>query len=77
MLILTRRVQESVVLELNADLPKGTRLTVQVGRIQRDIVRLAFEAPDEVGIWREEILYERDTGRSRESFIHNRLREKE
>ena len=51
MLVLTRELDESVVLEC----PDGTRIVVTVNRITWHSVRLAFDAPRSVTIHRGEV----------------------
>jgi carbon storage regulator len=47
MLVLSRKLNESVVI--------GDNVRVTVVKVQGDKVRLGFEAPDEIKIYREEI----------------------
>ncbi len=51
MLALTRKEGEAVHL----DLPNGDRVTVHVLIVRGNEVRLAFDAPRDIAIWREEI----------------------
>ncbi len=51
MLALTRKEGEAVHL----DLPNGDRVTVHVLIVRGNETRLAFDAPRDVEIWREEI----------------------
>lgn len=51
MLCLSRKEQESVVLEIDG----RVIATVKVILIDRNVVRLGFQAGSEVEIWREEI----------------------
>ena len=50
-LVLTRTESQAVVLAVD-----GRRLRVEVARIAGGEVRLAFDAPTDVAIWREETL---------------------
>ena len=50
-LVLTRKVGDSVVFCHNG----RTLATVTLARIDKDRVRMAVEAPTDVGIWRSEI----------------------
>ena len=52
MLCLTRKENEAVVLLL----PGGDEITVTVIEIDRNKIRLGFQAPDSVKIWRQEIM---------------------
>lgn len=54
MLLLARQVFEAVVLKL----PNGETIRVSVARITPGVVRLAFDAPDDVLILREELVEE-------------------
>lgn len=54
MLVLSRRENEEVVLQL----PDGGEVVIQVARLRGEIVRLGFEAPRGVRIWRRELLPE-------------------
>ncbi len=54
MLVLSRKINESVMI--------GTDIRVQVVEIDRDRVRLGFEAPDTVTIHRDQV-WERNFGR--------------
>jgi carbon storage regulator CsrA len=49
-LCLTRRLREKVVMTV-----QGVRFTVEITQINGGKIRLRFEAPDEVDIWREEV----------------------
>jgi carbon storage regulator CsrA len=51
MLVLTRKVGEAVVIQCNG----RTLATVKVACIDKDRMRLAIDAPGDVGIWRSEI----------------------
>lgn len=51
MLVLARRVGEWVVIPL----PDGRRIRIQVTKSERGMVRLGFEAPDDIEINREEV----------------------
>ena len=57
MLKLSRRIGETVVLEL----PTGQQIDVVVLEVKGSQARLAFDAPREVRIVREELLYEDQT----------------
>jgi len=48
MLVLSRRSQESIIIDGD--------IKIKVLKIERDQVRLGFEAPDDVNIVREELL---------------------
>jgi carbon storage regulator CsrA len=48
-LVLTRSESQAVVLAID-----GRRIRIEVARVNGGEVRLAFEAPDDVAIWREE-----------------------
>ena len=48
MLVLTRRIQESIIIDGD--------IKITVLGIERNQVKLGFEAPDEVTIMREELL---------------------
>lgn len=50
MLVLSRKIDETVILTIN-----GTRVVVQVVRVLGDKVRLGFKAPDDVTVHRGEI----------------------
>jgi carbon storage regulator CsrA len=50
-LVLTRSESQAVVLAVD-----GRRIRIEVARIDRGEVRLAFDAPDDVAIWREEMV---------------------
>ena len=52
MLILSRRVGESIIIET----PAGERITVAVLGIKGNQVRLGTDAPDDIAIMREELL---------------------
>lgn len=52
-LVLSRRLNESVVIGGDARCP---RIVVKVVTIDRGKIRLMFEAPDGVEIWRSELL---------------------
>lgn len=52
MLILTRRVSESIIIEA----PAGERITVAVLGVKGNQVRIGTDAPDDVQIMREELL---------------------
>ena len=52
MLILTRRVGESIIIET----PAGERITVTVLGVKGNQVRIGTDAPDDVSIMREELL---------------------
>ena len=54
MLKLSRRIGETVVLEL----PTGEQIDVVLLEVKGSQARLAFDAPAEVHIVREELLYE-------------------
>ena len=56
MLILTRRIGESIIIEL----PTGERITVAVLGAKGNQIRIGTAAPDSVSIMREELL-EADT----------------
>jgi carbon storage regulator CsrA len=65
MLILTRRVGESVVI--------GTEVTVTVLRVKGNQVRLGVDAPKSVSVQREEIFHriQREGGAGQESDFNN------
>jgi carbon storage regulator CsrA len=50
MLVLSRRESEAVLVTIN-----GVQCRVSVKKIGTAVVRLAFEGPDSVQVWREEI----------------------
>lgn len=50
MLVLTRNVNEAVVMELN-----GVCIRVVLARVANGQAKLGIEAPPEVSVWREEI----------------------
>ena len=52
MLILTRRVGESIIIET----PAGERIQVTVLGVKGNQVRIGTDAPDDVQIMREELL---------------------
>ena len=52
MLMLTRRVGESIIIET----PAGERITVTVLGVKGNQVRIGTDAPDDVNIVREELL---------------------
>ena len=52
MLILTRRVGESIIIET----PAGERITVVVLGVKGNQVRIGTDAPDDINIVREELL---------------------
>ena len=52
MLILTRRVGESIIIET----PAGERITVVVLGVKGNQVRIGTDAPDDISIMREELL---------------------
>ena len=54
MLILTRRIGETLIIEL----PTGETIEVTVLEIKGSQVRLGIEAPEEVHIIREELLFD-------------------
>jgi len=54
-LVLTRTESEAVVLAVD-----GRRIRIEVARIARGEVRLAFDAPEDVAIWREEAIERAD-----------------
>ena len=58
MLVLTRRVDEDVLLTL----PDGQRVRIHVAAVVGDKVRLAFDAPDEVVVNRAEVQDRIDAG---------------
>jgi carbon storage regulator len=58
MLILTRRVGESVIIELAT----GEQITVTVLGVKGNQVRLGTEAPAEVTVLREELVDRSQTG---------------
>ena len=64
MLILTRRVGESLKIELPAGIPAETVLTTTILGVKGNQVRIGVDAPKEVAVHREEIfnkiLAERD-----------------
>lgn len=51
MLVLSRKKSERIVI--------GDEITVTIVEIRGDKVRLGFEAPAEIGIWRHELWIER------------------
>jgi carbon storage regulator CsrA len=51
MLILSRHIDEGVTLTI----PDGRRIVVTLVKIQRDTIRLGFEAPEDVRIHRNEV----------------------
>ena len=62
MLVLTRRIDEQVIIEF-AD---GRRLVVKVLGLRSDSVRLGFDGPDNVTIHREEIQQRIDAEKPRQ-----------
>jgi carbon storage regulator CsrA len=50
-LVLTRTESQAVVLAVD-----GRRIRIEVARVAGGEVRLAFDAPDDVVIWREETI---------------------
>jgi carbon storage regulator len=52
MLVLTRKQSERIVI--------GDEITVTIVEILVDKVRLGFEAPAEIGIWRHELWIKRE-----------------
>jgi carbon storage regulator len=52
MLVLTRRVGESILIKL----PTGEQITVTVLGIKGNQVRIGTDAPDDISIVREELL---------------------
>jgi len=52
MLILTRRIGESIIIEL----PTGEQIEVTVLGIKGNQIRIGTDAPDEISIVREELL---------------------
>ena len=52
MLILSRRIGESIIIET----PAGERITVTVLGVKGNQVRIGTDAPDDVSIMREELL---------------------
>ncbi len=64
MLVLTRKVGESIVINEN--------ITIRILSITGSRVRMGFEAPDEVGILRGELVLEiaDDSSREEGSTIH-------
>ncbi len=52
MLVLTRKSQQKVTLEL----PNGDEITILVARIEGNKVRLGIQAPKKVKILREELV---------------------
>lgn len=54
-LVLSQREFESVVIYPYAD-GDDRQITVTIERIEGGQVRLSFEAPDEVDIWRDELV---------------------
>jgi carbon storage regulator CsrA len=57
MLVLSRKRRETVVLTLG-----DVEVRISVNEIRGDKVRLSFEAPREVEIWREEVHKKRQKG---------------
>lgn len=56
MLVLSRKVDESVIVEAPpGGIPAGTLITVTVVDIRGDKVRLGFEAPKCIPVHREEV----------------------
>lgn len=55
MLILSRHTSEEVILEIPANLPAGTLISVMLVANQGEKARMGFEAPRSVGIHRREI----------------------
>lgn len=51
MLVLSRRENEKVIID-----PKGVNIVLTVVRIDRGKVRIGIEAPDDLPIYREELL---------------------
>jgi carbon storage regulator CsrA len=67
MLILSRRLDEKVILTL----PDGERVTIQVIGFKSGTpltVRLGFDAPKEIAIHREEVQQDIDEGRAQGHF---------
>ena len=52
MLILTRRIGETIIIEL----PSGEQIRVLVQGVKGNQVRISTQAPDEIHIMREELL---------------------
>ena len=50
-LVLTRTESQAVVLAVD-----GRRIRIEVARVAGGEVRLAFDAPEDVAIWREEMV---------------------
>ena len=50
MLVLTREVDQSIII--------GGKIRVMVVKVRNGKVRLGFDAPDDVEVWREEIYKE-------------------
>lgn len=55
MLVLSRHTSEEVILEIPANLPAGTLISVMLVANKGEKVRMGFEAPRSVGIHRREI----------------------
>jgi carbon storage regulator CsrA len=53
-LVLTRRTRESIVIFTSTD----EQIAFTIESINGDQVKISFDAPDTVGIWREELLEE-------------------
>ena len=56
MLVLSRRSQESIIIDGD--------IKIKVLKIERDYVKLGFEAPDDVNIVREELLRDGKNGKT-------------
>ena len=56
MLVLSRKLDESIVID--------GRIVVKIVKIDRNQVRLAIDAPREVGVYRHELVIERQTEES-------------
>jgi len=52
MLVLTRRVGESILIKL----PTGEQITVTVLEVKGNQIRIGTDAPDDISIVREELL---------------------
>ncbi len=50
MLVLSRKTDEEIVITVN-----GTTLSLKVVEIRGDKVRIGFDAPKDVSIWRKEV----------------------
>lgn len=55
MLVLSRRVEESIVVMVPASAGMDHKITIKIIEIRGDKVRLGISAPDEVPIHREEV----------------------